>query len=43
MRRRQRGAALVLVIWLVALLTALVGAYAATARIEDMQGRGLQG
>ncbi len=43
MRRRQRGAALVLVIWLVALLTALVGAYAATARIEYMQGRGLQG
>ena len=39
--RAQRGAALVLVMWLVALLTALVGAYAATARIEYMQGRGL--
>ena len=39
----QRGAALVIVMWLVALLTALVGAYAATARIEYMQGRGLHG
>src|SRR5690606_11363429 len=39
--RAQRGAALVLVMWLVALLTALIGAYAATARIEYMQGRGL--
>jgi general secretion pathway protein K len=39
--RVQRGAALVLVMWLVALLTALIGAYAATARIEYMQGRGL--
>lgn len=35
----QRGAALVLVMWLIALLTALVGAYAMTARIEHMQGR----
>lgn len=41
--RAQRGAALVLVMWLVALLTALVGAYAASARIEYMQGRGLHG
>ena len=41
--RGQRGVALVLVMWLVALLTALVGAYAATARIEYMQGRGLHG
>ncbi|MBJ6980278.1 type II secretion system protein GspK [Luteimonas sp. MC1895] len=40
---RQQGAALVIVMWLVALLTALVGAYAATARIEYMQGRGLHG
>ncbi|HEY4529965.1 MAG TPA: type II secretion system minor pseudopilin GspK [Luteimonas sp.] len=40
---RQRGAALVIVMWLVALLTALVGAYAATSRIEYMQGRGLHG
>ncbi|MEI2794884.1 type II secretion system minor pseudopilin GspK [Pseudoxanthomonas sp. F11] len=34
-----RGAALLLVLWLVALLTALVGAYALTARIEALQGR----
>ena len=39
--RGQKGVALVLVMWMVALLTALVGAYAATARIEYMQGRGL--
>ena len=37
----QRGVALILVMWMIALLTALVGAYAATARIEYMQGRGL--
>lgn len=35
----QRGVALVLVMWLVALLTALIGAFAMTARIEHMQGR----
>ncbi|CAN5654803.1 type II secretion system protein GspK [soil metagenome] len=35
----QRGAALVMVMWLVALLVALVGAFAMTARIEHMQGR----
>ncbi|MBJ7576009.1 type II secretion system protein GspK [Luteimonas sp. MC1828] len=40
---RQRGVALVLVMWLVALLAALVGAYATTARIEYMQGRVLHG
>ena len=34
-----RGAALVLVMWLIALLTALIGAYASIARIELMQGR----
>lgn len=39
----QRGVALVLVLWLVALLAALVGAYASTARIEYMQGRVLHG
>ncbi|QDW67112.1 general secretion pathway protein GspK [Luteimonas granuli] len=39
----QRGAALVLVMWLVALMVALIGAYAATARIEYMQGRVLHG
>lgn len=35
----MRGAALLLVLWLGALLTALVGAYALTARIEALQGR----
>ena len=35
----MRGAALLLVLWLVALLTALLGAYALTARIEALQGR----
>jgi general secretion pathway protein K len=34
-----RGAALLLVLWLVALLTALVGAYALTARMEALQAR----
>lgn len=37
--RTQRGAALILVMWLIALLIALVGAFAMTARIEYMQGR----
>src|SRR5690606_32662750 len=41
--RAQRGAALILVMWMVALLAALIGAYAASARIEYMQGRGLHG
>ncbi|MEL1266138.1 type II secretion system minor pseudopilin GspK [Pseudoxanthomonas putridarboris] len=36
---RQRGAALLLVLWLVALLTALIGAFALTARMEALQGR----
>nr|WP_298154256.1 general secretion pathway protein GspK [uncultured Pseudoxanthomonas sp.] len=36
---RMRGAALLLVLWLVALLTALLGAYALTARMEALQGR----
>lgn len=35
----QRGAALLLVMWLVALLAALVGAFAFSARIEQIQGR----
>lgn len=35
----ERGAALVLVLWLVALLTALVGAFALSARIEHLQQR----
>lgn len=34
-----RGAALVLVLWLIALLTALVGAFALSARIEQLQQR----
>ncbi len=37
--KHARGAALLLVLWLVALLTALVGAYALTARMEALQGR----
>lgn len=36
---RPRGAALLLVLWLVALLTALIGAFAMTARMEALQGR----
>lgn len=36
--RHARGAALLLVIWLIALLTALVGGFALAARIEHMQG-----
>lgn len=36
---RVRGAALLLVMWLIALLTALVGGFALVARIEHMQGR----
>lgn len=36
---RQHGAALLLVMWLIALLAALVGAFALTARVEHLQGR----
>lgn len=36
---RQRGIALLLVVWVVALLAALVGAFALSARIEQIQGR----
>lgn len=36
---RSRGAALLLVLWLIVLLSALVGAFALTARIENQQGR----
>lgn len=39
--RQSRGAALMLVLWLIALLTALVGAFALTARVEHQQGRTL--
>ncbi|MEG3192506.1 general secretion pathway protein GspK [Lysobacter sp. D1-1-M9] len=35
----QRGAALLLVLWLITLLTALVGGFALSARIEALQGR----
>jgi general secretion pathway protein K len=35
----MRGAALLLVMWLIVLLTALVGAFALTAKIEHLQGR----
>jgi len=37
--RTHRGAALLLVLWLITLLAALVGAFALTARIEQQQGR----
>ena len=36
-----RGAALLLVLWLIVLLTALVGGFALLARIEGLQGRAL--
>ncbi|WAC63074.1 general secretion pathway protein GspK [Pseudoxanthomonas sp. SL93] len=36
---RHRGAALLLVLWLIALLTALIGAFALTSRMEALQGR----
>lgn len=39
--RYARGSALMLVLWLIALLTALVGAFALTARVEHLQGRTL--
>lgn len=41
MNRRQCGAALLLVMWLILLLSGLVAGYAAAARIESMQGNGL--
>ena len=40
-RRTGSGAALLLVIWLIALLTAVVGAFAMAARVEYLQGRTL--
>jgi general secretion pathway protein K len=39
--RRAAGAALLLVLWLIALLTAVVGAFAMIARVEYLQGRTL--
>ncbi len=38
-RARQRGAALLLVMWLIALLASLIGAFALTARVERLQER----
>lgn len=35
----QRGVALILVMWLIALLTALVAGFAMAARVEQLQGR----
>ena len=37
--RRSRGAALLLVLWLIVLLTALVGGFAVAARVENLQAR----
>jgi general secretion pathway protein K len=39
MRTHQRGVALLLVMWMIVLLTALIGAFALTAKIEGLQGR----
>ncbi|WP_206860041.1 general secretion pathway protein GspK [Lysobacter changpingensis] len=36
---RARGAALILVLWLIVLLTALIGGFALAARVEALQGR----
>ena len=37
--RRVGGAALLLVLWLIVLLTALVGGFAMVARVERLQGQ----
>lgn len=37
--RSSRGAALILVLWLIVLLTAVVSAFAMTAKVEHLQGR----
>jgi general secretion pathway protein K len=42
MPRQYSGAALVLVLWLIALLAAMVGAFALNARVEAMQGSALR-
>jgi general secretion pathway protein K len=39
--RGQDGAALLLVMWLILLLSGLVAGYAMSARVESMQGNGL--
>lgn len=41
--KQMHGAALLLVLWLIALLTALIGAFALTARVEALQGKVLSG
>ncbi len=41
MTRHTRGAALLLVMWLILLLSGLVAGYAMSARIESLQGNGL--
>lgn len=41
MLHRMRGAALLLVLWLIVLLTGLVGGFALLARVEGLQGRAL--
>ncbi len=38
---QQRGAALLLVLWMIVLLTGLVGSFALIARVEHMQGQAL--
>jgi general secretion pathway protein K len=37
--KRMRGAALVLVLWLIVLATALIGSFALSARVEALQGK----
>ena len=39
--RRQRGVAFILVLWLLALLTILLGSFALIARTESLQARHL--
>jgi general secretion pathway protein K len=39
LRPGMRGTALILVLWLIVLLTSVIGAFALLARIESMQGR----
>ncbi|GAB6194966.1 type II secretion system minor pseudopilin [Lysobacter xanthus] len=41
MKRRARGVALLLVLWLMVLLISLVGAFALAARTENLEGRAL--
>lgn len=43
MHRRMRGAALLMVLWVVLLLSGLLAAYAMTARVGHLEGRNLTG